>query len=316
MRGPFGRHGRGPRCAAPLLVAVAVVLVAACGPAATPEPAPDALHDRAITVASFDFAESRLLADLYGAALDRAGYDVTYARGLGPRELVDPALGRGLVELVPEYAGTAVEFLSLGDVHPSAEIATTHEALTRSLDGGNMVALDPAPAQTANAVVVTSETSTTHGLRTISDLAAVASGFVFGGPPECPHRPFCLEGLRDTYGLEFASFLPLDAGGPLTVEALEESAVDVALLFTTDPRIATDDLVELVDDEELQPAENITPLLHRAALRRFGPEMAAVVNGVSARLTTAELRELNRRVAHGESSADVARDWVTRSVTP
>ncbi len=286
------------------------MVVAACSPAAAPRGAPDALHDDGITVASFDFPESRLLAEVYGAALARARYDVSFARNLGPRELVDPALARGLVELVPEYAGTALEFLSLGEVHPSADVATTHEALTRTLDGGNMVALDPAPAQTANAIVVTRETATTNRLRTISDLAPVASGFTFGGPSECPNRPFCLEGLRDTYGLEFSSFLPLDTGGPLTVGALEQSAVDVGLLFTTDPRIATSDLVELVDDRALQPAENVTPFVHRDTLRRFGPELAAVIDAVSARLTTAELRALNGRVADGEPPAEVARDWV------
>src|SRR5215207_8003905 len=58
----------------------------------------------------------------------------------------------------------------------------------------------------------------------------VAGQLTFGGPPECPERPFCLPGLQETYGIEFAEFIPLDVGGPLTVEALQNGDIDVALL--------------------------------------------------------------------------------------
>ena len=50
---------------------------------------------------------------------------------------------------------------------------------------------------------------------------SVASQLVLGGPPECPNRPFCLQGLEKTYGLQFKEFKPLDVAGPLTVEALK-----------------------------------------------------------------------------------------------
>ena len=116
------------------------------GPAACGEP---------VTVASFDFPESELLADLYGVALRSERYDVRFARRLGPRELVDPALARGLVELVPEYAGTALQFLSLGRAKPTPDVAATHEALERTLRDSELMALDPAPAQDSNAIVVT-----------------------------------------------------------------------------------------------------------------------------------------------------------------
>ena len=55
--------------------------------------------------ASFDFAESRLLAEIYAQALERAGVPVRRAFGLGPRELVASGAREGLVDVVPEYAG-------------------------------------------------------------------------------------------------------------------------------------------------------------------------------------------------------------------
>ena len=85
----------------------------------------------------------------------------------------------------------------------------------------------PAAAQDGNAIVVTAATAARYQLRTISDLARVARRLVFGGPPECPERPYCLPGLRASYGLRFREFVPLDAGGPLTLQALTAGIIAV-----------------------------------------------------------------------------------------
>lgn len=292
-----------------------VVLVSACTSARPPAPARSALADRSITVGSFDFPESELLAEIYGLALRRHGYDVRFARRLGPRELVDPALSRGLVELVPEYAGTALQFLSRGATEPTADIASTHDALERTLRGSELVALAPSPAQDSNVFVVTPRTASKYGLRTLSDLAQVDPPLSFGGPPECRTRPLCLRGLRTTYGLRVESFLPLDTGGPITRQALEQSQVDVALMFSTEPALVNAGLVALDDDRSLQPAENVTPIVHRAVVRRWGAELVDVLNGVSEALTTADLRALNAQVVAGTAASEVAAGWL-RKVEP
>jgi osmoprotectant transport system substrate-binding protein len=211
---------------------------------------------------------------------------------------------------VPEYAGTALQFLSRGASEPTDDIATTHAALAAFLDDQRTVSLAPAPAQDANAVVVTREVAERHNLRDISDLEAVASRLTFGGPPGCPERPLCLAGLEETYGLRFESFLPLDVGGPLTHQALAGGHVDVALLFTTDPRIAAEGLVMLNDDRGLQPAENVIPVVRTEVVERWGDEFVQVVDNVSARVTTDALRALNAQVAEGEPASDVAAEWL------
>ena len=297
---------RSTRCVG--VVAIALLL-SACASSAPPEGPASALDDDAVTVASFDFPESELLAELYGQALRAAGHDVDLVPRAGPRELVGPALAGGVVELVPEYAGTAVQFLSLGEVDGSPDAATNHAALDDELASRDLVALDPAPAQDRNTFVVTTATAAQHGLRDLSDLRGKASGLRLGGPPECPTRPLCLPGLRDRYGLRFAEFVALDASGPLTVQALEQGLVDVALLFTTHPAVGTG-LVALGDDRSLQPAENVTPVLHREALRRFGADVTAPLDRVSGRLTTGALRSLNAQVADGRAPADVAAAWL------
>jgi osmoprotectant transport system substrate-binding protein len=262
-----------------------------------------------LTVGSFDFAESRLLAEIYSQALEANGFRVDRAFDLGSREFVIPALDAGLIDFVPEYAGTALQFASLGVTTPKATVGATRDALAGALRPRGLAVLEPAPAQNVNALVVTKETAQRYALHTVSDLEGFAPQFVLGGPPECPTRPFCLLGLEETYGLSFKEFVPLDAGGPLTLSALEHGVIDVAVLFSTDPAI--DDLVELADDRGLQPAENVTPLVRRSVVDRWGAPLVEVVDSVSERLTTQSLRALNGALAADRSTfGDVAAHWL------
>ncbi len=260
---------------------------------------------------SFDFPESILLAYLYADVLAAKGYPVRVLPDLGTRELVDPALMAGLIQLVPEYTGSALEFASLGRAGATASVATTARALARSMAARGLVTGRPAVAQDGNAIVVTSGTAARYRLRTISDLARVARRLGFGGPPECPERPYCLPGLRLRYGLRFREFVPLDAGGPLTLQALTAGDIDVALLFTTDPAIRARHLVVLADNHALQPAENIVPVLRRATVDRFGPGLVAALNALSARLSAAALEGLDAQmVPDGHAPRIVAERWV------
>jgi osmoprotectant transport system substrate-binding protein len=264
-----------------------------------------------IAVASFDFPESVLLAETYGGALAAKGFPVRIMPDLGSRELVDPALMSGLVQLVPEYAGSALEFVSLGRLSATSNAEAANRALARSVAGTGLVVGRPAAAQDANAIVVTAATAARYGLRSIADLARVAPRLVFGGPPECPGRAYCLPGLKRTYGLRFRAFIPLDAGGPLTLQALEAGDADVALLFSTDPGISTRHLVVLADDRGLQPAENVTPLVRRDVVARYGGGLVAALNTVSARLDTRRLRALDALVElGGQDPRLVAEGWL------
>jgi osmoprotectant transport system substrate-binding protein len=272
---------------------------------------PAGQHGTVITIGSFDFPESVLLAEIYGQTLAANKFPVRILPNLGPREVVDPALIDGLVQLVPEYAGSALEFVTLGRLSAPSNAGAANRALAGSVAGRGLVAGRPAPAQDANAIVVTAATAARYGLRSIADLARVAPRLVFGGPPECPGRAYCLPGLKRAYGLRFKAFIPLDAGGPLTLQALEAGYIGVALLFTSDPSIPARHLVVLADDRRLQPAENVTPLVRSDVVVRYGPTVVAVLNSVSALLDTGTLRALDARVElAGQDPRLVAASWL------
>lgn len=139
----------------------------------------------------------------------------------------------------------------------------------------------------------------------------IASQLTLGGPPECPERPFCLIGLRETYGLEFQEFLPLDVGGPLTVSALENGDIDVGLLLTSDPAIADRGFVLLEDDQQLQLADNIIPVIRQDILDE-SPEIAELINPWMALLTQEELTALNAAVnVDQDDPADAVEAWLS-----
>jgi osmoprotectant transport system substrate-binding protein len=286
------------------LVAAMALTPSACGGSPADSASATTLADSAITVGSFDFVESVIVAEVYSQGLEAAGFDVDRAFSLGPREFAAPALTSGLIEFLPEYAGTASEFHSGGDAEPTNDVAETHEELVAAVGDRGVIALAPAPAQDTNTFVVTAETARRLDLETLGDLGAASGSLVFGGPAECPQRLLCLPGLDEVYGVTFGEVVSLDAGGPLTVSALQGGQIDVGLMFSTDPTIAELGLIELADTAGLQPAENITPLVHASVIDEWGDRLVDVVDAISARLTTADVRILNG--AANQAGADVA----------
>ncbi len=140
--------------------------------------------------------------------------------------------------------------------------------------------------------------------------ASLASTFVLAGPPECPERPFCAKGLKDTYGLEFKEFRPTDVGGPITVEAVKSKQAQVGMLLTSDPAISVNNFVLLQDDKQLQLADNIIPVVREDVIEA-DPGVEEVLNNVSEALTQDELTALNKAATvDQENVADIAREWI------
>ena len=291
-----------------LVAAAALLLTAACGTTTdsqSDETAETASAD--LRVASFDFAESTLLAEMYALAIESIGVPVVRLGPVGSREIVAPAMELDRIDLVPEYLGAALQYAGGLESNPDAAAARTE--LNERLAERGLTVLEASPAEDKNAIVVTTETAEQHMLTSISDLSPVVGGMRFGGPVECANRPLCLAGLEAIYGLHFAEFVPLQSLS-LTAEALRQGEIDVGLMFSTASELETEDFVELIDDRQMQPAENVVPVVRIEALERWGADLVAVLDAVSQRLTTKDLRTLNLRVANGESIEEVAGAWL------
>jgi osmoprotectant transport system substrate-binding protein len=264
--------------------------------------------DTTIEVASFGFGESEILGEIYKQALEADGYTVNHQVQVGPREVLKPALESGEVHFVPEYVGSAVE-AGFG-IEPSADAAATRELLIEAYEPLGVAVLDLAPAEDKNTFVVKKTLADELGLSTVSDLSKVEN-LVVGGPPECPERPRCLIGLQDVYGLEVAEFKSLDAGGSLTVAALNGDEIDVGLFFTT--YLFIDEYLALEDDLGLQPAENIVPVVRQDIVDEFGDDFVDLINRVSATITTDVLTDMNERFFAPEDADVIARDFLVEN---
>lgn len=264
---------------------------------------PDGAPVDAVRIGSFDFAESELMAELYARVLEREGVPVVRMGAVGPREIVAPALRQGRLDLVPEYLGSACEYEG---------VPIGLESLREALAPSGLTVLLPAPAEDVNVVVVTEETARREALTSISELAEMSSSLRLGGPVECPDRPHCLLGLRDVYGATFAAFVP-HRDLSLTAEALVRGEVDAGIMFSTAAELSSGPFVVLRDDLGLQPRERITPVVSVATLERW--PAVADLDLWSARLTTPDLQDMNRRVDDGEPIGQVAASWIESHAT-
>ncbi|WP_419538303.1 ABC transporter substrate-binding protein [Mycobacterium colombiense] len=262
-----------------------------------------------IVIGSGDFPESQIIAEIYAQALQANGFEVGKRMGIGSRETYIPALKDHSIDLVPEYIGNLLLYIS-----PQSN-ATTLDSVERELDQrlpADLSILTPAPATDTDTVSVTGQTANSWNLKTIADLAVHSADVRFGAPSAFATRPAGLPGLRQKYGLDVkpGNFVAIDdGGGAVTVRALVEGRVNAANIFTTSPAIPQNHLVALDDPEHNFVAGNIVPLLNS---QKRSPRLKEVLDAVSVKLTTSGVAGLNAAVS-GNSGIDpdqAARNWV------
>ncbi|MBH0081837.1 ABC transporter substrate-binding protein [Salinibacterium sp. SWN167] len=293
------------------IAAVATGAVVALTGCATSDPtdssAGDSTDASAIVVGSFAYPESEILGNIYALALEDAGFEVETKFNLGPRQTTIPALEDGSISLMPEYNGNLLFFYDTEN--EARTTADVDSALETTVPDGFRV-LDSSPAEDKDAYVVTQELADAEGLVSIGDLKKIEP-FSLGASPQIAELPYGIPGLEEFYGLKDITFVPIeDFGGPDTVKALVDDAVQVADIFTTSPDLVAKNLVVLEDPENLIAAQNIVPLLNSNI---YSDELADVLNRISAALTTEDLIALRDRVEGTEKAqaATAAMDWLT-----
>ena len=288
-------------------MALAVVL-ASCSSNGNPLDTGDAVaNGSTVTIGSQGSSESEILAQVYGQVLADAGYSVEFNVSIGTRESFLAALRDGSIDLVPDYAGNL-----LYGTDPNATATTIEDiraALPDALEPEGLVALDPAAAEDTDALVVTAEFAAANGLVSIGDLAPIASTVTLGANSGFEAR--WSSRLNTTYGVTGLTFATIeDFGGADTLQQLLDNAIHVADIYSSAPSIRANNLVVLEDPKNLFPAQNVIPLLDAEL---YSDELAALLNAVSAALTTSELIGLNERYAEDDNptAAAVATEWLT-----
>lgn len=303
------------RCLVPTAVALATGLLAGCesaGKASGGGPLAPASSTGSVVVGSDNFAESILLADVYGQALAAKGIKVAYKLNIGSREVTYNLVKSGAVTLKPEYNGALLAYLD----KTAAQSSTSDvDAAIASRLAPGLEILAPSTAQDNDTLTLSKQEAASLGLSqgaTISDFVRKLGGktVVIGSSPEFQTRRQGLVGLEHVYGLKASqvTFKDLDTGGPLTEKALTSGQVDAGDLFTTDPTISQTGLLTLQDDQGIFGVQDVLPLVNRAGLSQTGVD---ALNAVDAKLDSATLLRLDTAVeVQKQDPLVVANQWL------
>jgi osmoprotectant transport system substrate-binding protein len=273
----------------------------------------DATDDRSgttIKIGAQDFGESAILAQIYKQALEADGFTADTQELGGFRDLLFAAFESEDVNLAPDYLASELEFLNNQAGEATSDVDETLGLLEPLLAEKDLVAFEPSEAVDTNSFVMTQEKADELGIETMSDLAENGEGLKLGAPPDCEDNAFCIPGFQEVYGFDFSSgFTPLDSG--VIASALTAGEIDVALLFSTDGRIADEGWVVLEDDKQMLAADNVLPVASKTLADEYGEDLESLLNKISAELTTDDLIEMNKRFDIDKDDAeDIAADWV------
>lgn len=253
-----------------------------------------------IVVGSQAYYSNEIIAEIYAQALENAGFTVTRNFQIGQRDAYLPAIEAGEVQVFPEYTGNLLQYYAPDTTATKSD--EVYSALVDALPEGLEV-LDQASATDQDSYNVTQEFADEYSLETIGDLAEVDVPVVLGGAPELEARPYGPSGLESVYGVT----VEFQATGDTTVESLTQGLINVANVYSADPRIESAGLVTLEDPEGLFLASNVVPLVSS----EVADEVAAVLNPISAKLTPEGLVAMNvESVDQQKSSADIATEWL------
>lgn len=279
-----------------------IALLAGCS--ADPLGGGESPASETIVVGSQDYYSNEIIAEIYAQALEDAGHDVQRDFRIGQREAYLSEIEAGRIDLFPEYTGPLLLAWE-PDASPGTADEVFDALVAAAPDGLRVLAQSDASDQ--DSYVVTRAFADKYDVRTIADLASVPVPITLGGNSEGEDRPIGPAGLKNTYGADVA-FTPIeDGGGPLTVKALLDDQIQLAVIYTASPSMASADLVALEDPDGFMLASHVVPL----ASDRLDEAAAAVIDKISASMSAADLVELNTESVETQApAATIASDWL------
>ena len=266
-----------------------------------------------VRIATKPMTEQYILGEMLGLLVEDAGYDAEITKGIGGgTSNIQPAMEKGEFDLYPEYTSSGWVMV-LG--HEAGSIADSEMLAQLQKEYQERFGMTWAGLYGFNntyTVVVREAVADQYGLKTTSDLAAVAGELNFGGNPDYIERADGFPALCETYGLEFKTVSDIDIG--LKYQAIKDGAIDVTNGYTTDAQLANPDTkaVALEDDKNLQVNYFCSTVVRQDALERF-PGLEDALMKLDGALSDGEMAELNYKVeVEGLDEKDVARDFLTQ----
>jgi osmoprotectant transport system substrate-binding protein len=295
---------------------IAIVAIAACSSdkkatTTTGSSSSSSAPKPTITIGSQDFGESAILAEIYKQGLSAKGFTVNTQKLGGFRDLEVKAFDGGTINFAPEYVASMLEFLNGKKGEATSDVTATVGKLKPQLETKGLAALDATDAVDTNALVMTKAKADQLGIKSLSDLATKGASLKLGGPADCETNAFCIPGLKKVYNLDLsANFQALETSA--VAPALDAGSIDIALLFSTDGRIAANNYTLLQDDKQMLAADNVIPVMKKDLASNS--DLASAVNAIGKKITTDSLIDMNKRYdVDKEDAAVIAKDFLTQN---
>jgi osmoprotectant transport system substrate-binding protein len=277
------------------------LLMAACGSDedASSDTVPAAA--RTINVISSADPVSQLLGEVYGQALENAGFRIGRKNPVADEAAAYAAVESGKAQLTIE---TTVALLSRLD-SSATEVPVTVDEQTTAINEAlpDTLAANPVSSVDAGLVVAcTTDAVEANTLTDISSLAKVAGDITLGIPEGFDTAtPVGLATLAAAYDTEFTDTVTLAAAD--IADAVTEKSFDCVVASGLTPAITLSGLLPLTDDKGALPVDMVVPLLTIDASQ---PELVSMITTINASLTTQVVRALLVKVDNGANTYDTA----------
>lgn len=298
------------RTVAVIVCIVMTVALAACGSkekSAENNGSDGNKKDIVVRVGSKDFTEGLIVSEIYALALEDAGYEVERVFDIAG-SVVHTALINDEIDLYPEYTGTGLLSVLRMDMitDPDEVYNTVKEEYEKQFQ---VTWLEYSQASDGQGLAIRTEVAQELGIKTISDLQEHVTELRFASQGDFDEREDGLPALEKIYGaFEWKSSKVYDGG--LKYEVLRSDEADVTPAYTTDGQLANkDEFTLLEDDKQVWPPYNLAPVVRDGVLEE-NPDIADILNKVSAALDTDKLTALNAKVdVDKEEYEDVAEEF-------
>lgn len=263
--------------------------------------------ERAIRVGTKDFTESLIVGELYALALEKAGYRVQRVFTIAG-SIVHTSIMNDEIDLYPEYTGTGL--LTILKMEMMTDPAAVYGTVKREYaQRFNLAWLDQSRANDGQGLVLKTSVARALGIATLSDLQRNADRIRFASQGEFDQRDDGLPGMEKVYGpFRWKSSRVYDNG--LKYQILLNDEADLAPAYTTEGQLVnTEDFTLLEDDKQMWPPYYLAPVVRNNVLEAH-PDIAPILNAVSARLDTETVTALNAEVdVKKREIADVAKEF-------
>ncbi len=268
--------------------------------------------ERVIRVGTKDFTESLVVGELYALALEDAGYRVKRVFTIAG-SVVHTSIMNDEIDLYPEYTGTGL--LTILKMDMMTDPVEVYETVKREYaQRFNLVWLDQSRANDGQGLVIKTAVARRLGIENLSDLQRHAAQIRFASQGEFDQRDDGVPGLEKVYGpFRWRSSRVYDNG--LKYQVLLNDEADLAPAYTTEGQLVnTDEFTLLEDDKQMWPPYYLAPVVQGNVLEAY-PDIAAVLNAVSASLDTETVTALNAEVDVGKREIeDVAEEFFAKTL--